>query len=334
MRLTRRRLPITSVLGIALLLNADVWAANEAGNSISPVPIEQPALDEVLVSGEQPGPALWKVSHGTHILWLLGEVSPLPRKVTWRSKQFESLLDSSQEVILHNSAQNTEGRQAARLSHANELSEAQSLRAIVSPGLYARTEAVAKIYGVREPLDNLSPSVVGGRFANASLKTLNLQVVPVQISVEKLARKARVRITNYAIPVLDVPFDEQLRRVRENATAICPLESVVRVLEDGGAGLRSLANAWAVGDIDALRRLMPQFGLFTDGNRSNACSAADQQKPSEYLSKRTAHWLVEAERALRENESTLAVVPMPELFATDGYLAALRARGYEVVEPD
>jgi hypothetical protein len=37
---------------------------------------------------------------------------------------------------------------------------------------------------------------------------------------------------------------------------------------------------------------------------------------------------------LRENQSTLAVVPMPELFATDGYLAALRVRGYVVVEPE
>jgi hypothetical protein len=44
--------------------------------------------------------------------------------------------------------------------------------------------------------------------------------------------------------------------------------------------------------------------------------------------------VVEAERALRENASTLAVAPIPELFADNGYLAALRARGYEVVEPE
>jgi hypothetical protein len=44
-------------------------------------------------------------------------------------------------------------------------------------------------------------------------------------------------------------------------------------------------------------------------------------------------WLGEAERALRNNRSTMAVVLMSELFAPNGYLAALRARGYEVVEP-
>jgi len=44
-------------------------------------------------------------------------------------------------------------------------------------------------------------------------------------------------------------------------------------------------------------------------------------------------WLGTAERALLENKSTMAVVSMAELFAPDGYLAGLRARGYKVVEP-
>ena len=42
----------------------------------------------------------------------------------------------------------------------------------------------------------------------------------------------------------------------------------------------------------------------------------------------------EASRALQENRSTMAVVPIAELFAPDGYLAGLRANGFEVVEPE
>lgn len=158
-----------------------------------------------------------------------------------------------------------------------------------------------------------------------------------QISVEKLARKANVRITRHSTPPLDIPFEERLESVRNSAVSVCPLEAVVQVLEDGGTGLRSLANAWAVGDIGALRRLVPEYGLFTDGNRSSMCLSGifdGRQQSDENREKRNAPWVAEAERALRENVSTLAVVPMPELFATDGYLAALRARGYEVIEPD
>jgi hypothetical protein len=297
-------------------------------------------LEVVLVSGEQPGPALWKVSSGTHHLWILGEVTPAPRKLKWRSKQFETLLATSQEVILHNSGHFDHGRQAAQLSRAVELPERQSLSSLMSPELYARVEAVAKIYGVNEPLDALSPPVVATRFANASLKTLDLRAFPLQISVAKLARKAEVRITTYSTwnPATEIPFEERLQTVKDNAMEVCPLERTVQVLEDGGTGLRSLANAWAMGDIDALRRLVPEYGLFTDGFRfrSNTCLAAvyeGQKQVDEYIAKRTLSWLAEAERALRENEITLAVVPITELFATDGYLAALRARGYDVVEP-
>jgi hypothetical protein len=35
-------------------------------------------LDEVVVSGEQPGPGLWQVKNGANTLWILGSHSPLP----------------------------------------------------------------------------------------------------------------------------------------------------------------------------------------------------------------------------------------------------------------
>jgi hypothetical protein len=321
------------VFGSALLFTAAFALAQEPAMGTHSPHIEEPAMDVVLVTGEQPGPALWKVSSGKHALWILGEVSPLPRKLKWRSKQFESLLAKSQEVILHNSAHYTKGKQAAQLAHATELPERQSLWDSVSPELYARIEGVAKIYGVSEPLDTLSPMVVAGRFANASLKTLNLRVVPLQISVEALARRAKIRTTNYSTPQPDIPFEERLQTVKDNVMAVCPLERIVQLLEDGGSGLRRLANAWAVGDIGALRQLVPEYGLFTDGYRTTSCAPMGQQQTNEYVSMRTASWVAEAERALRENEITLAVVPIPELFARDGYLAALRALGYDVVEP-
>jgi hypothetical protein len=39
-------------------------------------------LGEVLVIGEQPGPALWKVSTDDHVLWIMGTYSPLPKQMT------------------------------------------------------------------------------------------------------------------------------------------------------------------------------------------------------------------------------------------------------------
>ena len=165
--------------------------------------------------------------------------------------------------------------------------------------------------------------MVGNRIANASLKALDLRVFSLQASVQELARKARVRITHYSTP--QIPFAQRLEEIKDGANSVCLLERAVQILEDGGSGLRSLANAWAVGDIDALRRLAPEYG-FTD------CGSNTRENQDEYKAKRIAAWLVEAERALHENDSSLAVVPISELFA-EGYLASLRARGYEVIEP-
>ena len=61
------------------------------------------ALEEVLVTGQQPGPGLWRVTragdpHG-HVLWILGNYSPLPRKMTWRSAELAGVLAVSQAVL-------------------------------------------------------------------------------------------------------------------------------------------------------------------------------------------------------------------------------------------
>jgi hypothetical protein len=44
--------------------------------------------------------------------------------------------------------------------------------------------------------------------------------------------------------------------------------------------------------------------------------------------------LTAAKRTLKNNQLTMAVVPMSELFAPDGYLATLRAEGLEIAEPE
>jgi hypothetical protein len=86
--------------GITFLLLAGFAVAAEDGTEASAPAPHASTLEEVLVTGEHPGPALWKVSSGDHVLWILGEVSPLPARLKWRSRQFESLLATSQEVLL------------------------------------------------------------------------------------------------------------------------------------------------------------------------------------------------------------------------------------------
>ena len=58
------------------------------------------ALDEIVVSAERAGPGMWHVHRGDANVWLLGSISPLPRDITWRSKQVESVLESASQVLV------------------------------------------------------------------------------------------------------------------------------------------------------------------------------------------------------------------------------------------
>src|SRR6202051_2095239 len=57
-------------------------------------------LDELVVTGERTGPGMWHVHRGAAQLWILGSMSPLPKGITWRSKQVEQVLDSANQVLV------------------------------------------------------------------------------------------------------------------------------------------------------------------------------------------------------------------------------------------
>src|SRR5262245_27050350 len=61
-------------------------------------------LETVVVTGAQPGPGLWKVSKGEHVLWILGTLNPLPKKMEWISRDVEATIAASQEVVMGPSA--------------------------------------------------------------------------------------------------------------------------------------------------------------------------------------------------------------------------------------
>jgi len=310
------------ILGLVLLLLTGTATADE------------PALDVVLVTGEQPGPALWKVTSGDHVLWILGDVAPLSRKMRWRSKQFERLLANSQEVILDYSGLKNLPKPVPLPKSVHYLPKGQILKDVISPDLYARVAATQKIFGNREKLDRLRPWWAASRIFMMAVTSMNLSASNATFAVEKLARKADVRITSLWIP--GPTPEEHYRNVEFGATEPC-LQRAVEVVEDGGNGMRRLANAWSLGDIDELRRLVPSYAMFHDGLRLDPCYVVMQGgelQARNYIAKRGDSWLSAAERALRDNQSTMAVVRVDDLFAPDGYLATLRAKGYEVVEPE
>src|SRR5580698_844636 len=102
---------------ITLTMMATLWlasvsgavrAAQSGGASPPPAPAAaQPAssappaqLDELTVTGERTGPGMWRVRRGNSQVWILGSISPLPKDITWRSRQVEQVLATTKRVLV------------------------------------------------------------------------------------------------------------------------------------------------------------------------------------------------------------------------------------------
>jgi len=83
-----------TLIFIATVISMGCLVADAAAD-----PPAQP-LDEIVVTSERTGPGMWHVHRGAANLWILGSISPLPRDMTWRSKQTEFVLESSSQVLV------------------------------------------------------------------------------------------------------------------------------------------------------------------------------------------------------------------------------------------
>ena len=89
----RARLLRAAILSSFALAGALATAAGTTGTTPA---VEAPAaIEEVQVSGERPGPGLWKIRRGENTVYVLGTTSPLPRKMKFRSRELEKVLSEA-----------------------------------------------------------------------------------------------------------------------------------------------------------------------------------------------------------------------------------------------
>jgi uncharacterized protein YbaP (TraB family) len=301
-----------------------------------------PTLDTVLVTGEQPGPGLWKVSKDDHVLWILGTQAPLPKKMSWRAQEVEKTIAQSQEVLADASAEVDIGFFRAltllpSIMGARKNDEGGKLKNILPADLYARWSTLkARYIGRDSGVERLRPMFAARELYEKAIDKAGLSNRnDVWRTVEKAARQNRVPIQT---PAVKIPLDDPKQAIRDfKSTAgqldIACLAATITRLETDLDAMRQRANAWAVGDLDALKNLP-----YPD--QRAACVAAVASNPNlrEHMEEARARvdseWLAAAEKALAQNRSTFAVLPIAELVKPDGRLAALRARGYAIELPE
>jgi uncharacterized protein YbaP (TraB family) len=336
-----------AVVLLIFVLAIPAWAQSlPASSSTAPAAsrANAPLLQAVTVTGVQPGPGLWKVSKGDHVMWVLGTVSPLPKHMEWRSAEVEQVVAHSQ-VLLEPPAADVKvdagffGKLALLPSaySARKNPGGLSLQQILPPEMYARWEVLKQQYfGNDSGIEYWRPILVAVKLYHKALDKAGLtNDRDVGKAVLKMADEHGVKrvpvkyrfVIEHPREVLDTIKQTNLHDVS------CFNQTLNLVQNDMGA-LTERANAWSTGDVQALQRL-------ATSDRHESCVVAvvnadfAQQVGLHDLPQRVqATWLSAAEDALTHNSQSFAVLSMQDVLAPDGLLAQLRSKGYTVQAPD
>jgi uncharacterized protein YbaP (TraB family) len=297
---------------------------------------EQVTIEEITVVGRYPGPPLWRVSSGDRVLWIFGDLSPVPKGLDWDPRNAERVLDRTDAVIgaprvsatTFNPLRLFRLFRAARRLARNP--EGATLADRMPAELYARYTALRTRYLPKQDDDDedLRPALAALRLYGAALDDVGLTSDSnVGKTIARKMRRARAEEAEVLLETEPETVLDDLAKVTPEAELAC-FASVMTSLETDLDGMKERANAWAVGDVDALQRFD-----YPDSQGNCLAMLFSASGLAELRDELYAKWLGEAERALATYDTSFSVLPMRELIAADGLLAQLAARGYTVTAP-
>jgi uncharacterized protein YbaP (TraB family) len=300
-------------------------------------------LPAVLVTGVQPGPGMWRVSRGDHELWILGTLSPLPRGMTWQSHEVEAVIASAQEILLPPAVKmKVDASWLGKLFllpsaySARKNEDGKTLQQVLSAPMYARWQVLKQQYlADKRSVERWRPIFAAQELYKAAIKANGLSNSGgVKAAVDALAKQHGVAETAVEYPVTIEHPRAAIKAFKQAApNDVMCMSRTLDAVEHDLPAMKARANAWATGDLQALREL-------PDSNRRQVCidalaeaGFAHQLGIDDIPEKLQATWLAAARTALETNRQTFAMLPMDELLKPGGYLAQLRAEGYSVEAP-
>lgn len=297
----------------------------------------------ILVSGQRPGPGLWKVSKGDHVLWVFGIHDPLPKGMEWRSKEVERKIAQSQEFLGAPSGGVSVGWGGGLgalpfLIGLKKNPDGATLKDVLPPDLYERWAPLKqKYFGDDDDIERERPVFVAQELYRRAKVQAGLHKGPdLREVLGKLANQHKLKYTSNKVEVELKEPGKAAREFKKGAMADVPcLAATIAQLETDIEAMRTRANAWAVGELDAIEKL-------DYSDRESAChnaflsSAITKLQPELLTMQQRARdsWLAAAEKALDTNTSTFALLSMKDVLSPQGTLARLKAKGYTVEKPN
>ncbi len=320
------RLPQFSLSLIALLAGS-LAQVQQSPAQQSPADAASAPLEEVLVSGEHPGPGLWKVSKNGHTLWILGTHTPLPKKLHWRSQLVESVISESNEILgPYSVSLNVRDSDALHTKH-------DDLKSLLPARAYTKWLSAKRRYiGDDQPTDRLLPASAALLLQLSAFEQAGLtHTDEVWTTIGGLAEQYRVPIALQEYLTDPVSPSGGARRSARRA-GVRYLERIMERLPADIAESKARANAWAVGNVAALRELAKKNAsdaeLF-----AHAWPFLTDTQVAKLLVESDNRLLVIVDSALKRNQTTFAALPIQLLMKKGGLIENLAAIGCSVEEP-
>jgi TraB family protein len=300
-------------------------------------------LETMVVTGAQPGPGMWKVSKDDHSLWVLGTVSPLPSGISWKSDEVKSVLEQADQVLGPPGV--VVGADIGVLKglmllpaalKASKNPDGKTLKDVLPADVYARwTVLKPRYFGRDKGVEKKRPVLVANELYTEANRKAGLGQKPVITPViEEVLKRRKMKITPTTLKItIEDPKAAIKDFAREGVNDLECFRSALDRVENDIPVMVDRANAWSVGDLDALRVL--PFEKQADACMSAMTSGefARKRGMSDVEAQVRAHWLKLAEEALQKNPVTFATLPISELLKPDGYLSYLQVKGYQIEAP-
>jgi uncharacterized protein YbaP (TraB family) len=298
-------------------------------------------LEEVLVTGERPGPGMWRVSKGGHDLWILATLEPLPKRMTWRSAAVEAQIAASQIVIAPPQVTTNVGffhglTLLPSLLRARKSPDGLTLEQSLPHDVYMRWLGLrVKYLGNGGNDEQMRPMVAA---LDLYLHALDESGLTTDDSVWDIVEKTAGR---QHVPILPVTLKlaiedpkasiRQFSAISRDAEVAC-LEKTMERLETDLQPMRERANMWSLGDVQGLRaQHYPDERTVCLNALVSVPQLRDQFEQAKLQIDDA--WIAAAEGALAKNASSFAVLPITEMLKPGGWLDKLREQGFEVKEP-
>lgn len=309
-----------------------------------PSPDSAVTLAPMVVTGVQPGPALWKVSKDGHVMWVLGITSPLPKGMRWDSSKLERLIASSQHVLRPPSMEI--GVKAGfwgqlflipSMIGLKKLPDGETLQQVLPPDLYRRwlvqkNKYLRYSWGV----ERLRPTFAGEKLYSAALSRSGLTDDDVvEKAVYAAAGRDKVAITNtsYRLMLADPRNAAKQFKQMTMHDQQC-LRDALDAIDQDFSQATERANAWATGDLQALGKILSTRQQDDCLSAIGSTDFAKKIGMTDISRRERQAWIKAAEAALTHDAQSVALLPMENLLGGDGYLGGLQADGYTVQSPE